>query len=468
MQRRIARGIAAIQGTGAVPVPGSELVCANESDRRCATLAAQLPAAATSGYARPVRDASVIRFAVLTIGCLIGCRADRTTPPDAQPPEAAASLPASPASPPSPPPEASALHPVAEVSVGSQSACFRTPDGEVSCAGWVYERMIPDAGPEAWSAPRPVGVHDAIALDVGWGVACAVRRDHSLACWGWYSRYVPGADADRMVRQVDGVSDAANVVLGLNHVCVLRIDATVECFGGNMHGEIGVEPGTEHPARVRIEGLSRVAELAAGSFHTCARLDGGSVRCFGTNLYGQLGTGDQNTSLRPVAVVGIGKATQVAANRFHSCARLADATVWCWGEQVQGEFGVTAQAPRAGAPGLETKVLRPVEVTGLRGAASIALGADFVCGRMADGTVRCGGSDSLHQLGRGGFARGSAAFEPVSGVDNAEEITAHEYQACARIRDGTVRCWGYNNYGALGVGAKDTVRTAKVVVATER
>ena len=404
------------------------------------------------------------------LGCLLGCRADRNTPANAKPPEAEASVPISPASlapSASPPPEAGALQRVAEVSVGSQSTCFRTADGEVSCAGWVYERKIPDAGLEAWTVPKPIGVHDAIALDVGWGVACAVRVDHSLACWGWYSRYVPGADEQRMVRQVSDVRDASKVVLGLNHICVLLLDGAVECFGGNMHGEIGVEPGAEHPARVRIQGLGRVVELAAGSFHTCARLEDGGVRCFGTNLYGQLGTGDQQTNFRPVAVVGILKATQVAANRFHTCARLADATVWCWGEQVQGEFDVTTQAPQAGPRGQESKILRPTEVRGLKGAAGIALGADFLCGRMPDGTVRCGGSNSLNQLGREVLPGRSGSYEVVSGVSNAEELTAHEYQACARIRDGTVRCWGYNSYGALGVGTKDTVRKAKTVVAVE-
>jgi alpha-tubulin suppressor-like RCC1 family protein len=54
-------------------------------------------------------------------------------------------------------------------------------------------------------------------------------------------------------------------------------------------------------------------------------------------------------------------------------------------------------------------------------------------------------------LGIGTTSATSSVVTPIpSGV---EEITSGEEDTCARLTDGSVRCWGYNFFGQLGTGS---------------
>jgi hypothetical protein len=330
-------------------------------------------------------------------------------------------------------------------------------------------------------------VRDAISVVVGWGYACAVRRDHSVACGGLHSRYARGKPDDgREVRAVAGVHDAAQVVLGLDHACALSTVGDVACWGYNLHGEVGASDA-DVPADgiVHVRGLGRPVELAAGSFHTCARDDHGALRCFGLNAHGELGDGTTRTSLEPVTV-DLRGVEQVVADAFHTCARLADTTVRCWGQRLPIDYepapaqpAITFRPADAGPPLQPWQlpaVVRPLEVRGLRGAVEIGVGSESLCGRMPGGAVLCAGGNGLSQLGRSTFFRGSpAAFEPVEGLGpevdggggglaSIAALSVHEQQACVLLRDTRVRCWGYDVYGSLGVGSDETVRRPAFVL----
>jgi alpha-tubulin suppressor-like RCC1 family protein len=55
------------------------------------------------------------------------------------------------------------------------------------------------------------------------------------------------------------------------------------------------------------------------------------------------------------------------------------------------------------------------------------------------------------ELGDGvGADRSSPA--PVSGLTNVVQIVLGYDQSCARLGDGTVRCWGGNDAGQVGAG----------------
>ncbi len=76
------------------------------------------------------------------------------------------------------------------------------------------------------------------------------------------------------------------------------------------------------------------------------------------------------------------------------------------------------------------------------------------CARMSDGTVRCRGANHFGELGRGFNEAG--IFDPpqtVPGLVDVEQVLVIDpYATCTRHRDGSVRCWGSNEYGQLGTG----------------
>ena len=56
--------------------------------------------------------------------------------------------------------------------------------------------------------------------------------------------------------------------------------------------------------------------MAGRAWHTCALLGDATVQCFGWNMYGQLGVGDTTNRNTPTAVAALGtNVVQVAAGR---------------------------------------------------------------------------------------------------------------------------------------------------------
>ncbi len=235
----------------------------------------------------------------------------------------------------------------------------------------------------------------------------------------------------------------AQTVAGESHTCARIVDGTVRCWGGNDQGQLGNGTTTSAALPVAVSGLTNVVDLSAGGYHTCARLGDGTVRCWGFNAFGQLGNGTTTNALTPVAVSGLTNAAEiVAGGGYHTCARLGDGTVRCWGYNGNGQLG----------NGTTTSASTPVVVSGLTTAAELSVGWYHTCARLNDGTAKCWGWNIYGQLGNGTT---TDAWTPVtvSGLTTVVEIgLGGSYHTCARLADGTVRCWGYNGSGQLGNG----------------
>ena len=102
-----------------------------------------------------------------------------------------------------------------------------------------------------------------------------------------------------------------------------------------------------------------------------------------------------------------------------------------------------------------------------RGAAAvITAGDEYSCARLGNGTVKCWGLNFYGQLGQGDTSyRGDGPGEMgnnLAPIDlgtgrTATAITAGRDHTCAVLDDGAVKCWGHNVYGQLGQG-DDTSR----------
>jgi hypothetical protein len=105
-------------------------------------------------------------------------------------------------------------------------------------------------------------------------------------------------------------------------------------------------------------------------------------------------------------------------------------------------------------------------VVGITNAVAITAGWRHACAALADGTARCWGQNEFGQLGNGSTASSSIPV-PVSGITGAVALTGGWWHhSCALLGNGTVKCWGANDWGQLGNGTTSTSATTTPVTMT--
>ncbi len=126
------------------------------------------------------------------------------------------------------------------------------------------------------------------------------------------------------------------------------------------------------------------------------------------------------------------------------CAVRNDDSLWCWGKNDHGQVGNGNTLPQDW----------PVQVTALGNTvAQAATSNDFACALKLDGSLWCWGANDFGQLGDG-LTQDSLIPVHVATLGNdVAAISAGFVHACALKTDDTVWCWGNNSYGEIGIGS---------------
>ena len=87
------------------------------------------------------------------------------------------------------------------------------------------------------------------------------------------------------------------------------------------------------------------------------------------------------------------------------------------------------------------------------------------CALINDGSVKCWGYNSNGFLGAGDYSQHPTPT-PVVGLASGVSSLSTNYanHTCVTLSGGSVKCWGYNNYGQIGDGST-TSRQTPVTVA---
>jgi alpha-tubulin suppressor-like RCC1 family protein len=250
--------------------------------------------------------------------------------------------------------------------------------------------------------------------------------------------------------------DLSQIASGSNFTCVRKSTGTVACWGRGTDGRLGDGLATSRSTPADVLDLDDAIDLAVGPNHACALRKSGAVYCWGLNDLRQLGNGTTNEGRTPTPVVGIAGALQISAGASFTCALLADKTVWCWGDNTQGQLGVGDTAAHT----------TPVAVQGLQDIAQIATTVTAACARTSMGDVYCWGDNDDGQSGSGD-AGGPDLTTPrrIDSLSNVASLSVGSAADhwCAVMSTGDVKCWGYNDTGALGTGVPGDSATPTAV-----
>lgn len=306
---------------------------------------------------------------------------------------------------------------IVDVTMSASHSCALTDDGELYCMGASEDYLGIGEGLPTNGVTTPTIVDFGVTADVtlvsaGNSATCATTGvpDSRLYCWGSNDRGLIGQtsstnsrDTPRATFQQPGVGTVATLAMGYDSACVLGADKSLECWGDNDSGQLGLATPTDSHLPLPVgEGY---VSIDVGRWAACAVTDTAELDCWGWNYYGQVATGASSEEPEPITRV----------------------------ELLDAEAG-DAQA---------ATVL------------SVSMGDEFVCaiGRNERGTdVYCWGRNDEGQCGAD-IATATVFYTPkkVRGAENAIAIAAGDQHVCALFDTApTVRCWGQNNRFSLG------------------
>ena len=389
--------------------------------------------------------------------------------------------------------------PQPKLAAGGNHSCAVLGDGSVRCWGLAFYGQlgyadINDVGDdELPGSVGPVNIgsgRTAVAVATGDAHSCALLDDGSVRCWGYGvdGRLGSGLGAIVGDNEPPGVIPAVTfgvgrtavaLAAGGQHTCALLDDGTVRCWGLGADGRLGYgntnTRGTPGPDPVDLGAGRTAVAITAGDTHTCALLDDGTVRCWGLGADGRLGYGNTSTigddevpgSVGPVSLGAGRTAVAIDAGGKHTCAVLDDASVRCWG---RGEFGQLGYGNQASVGDDEAPAsVGPVNFGAGRTAVSVTAGGAHSCVVMDNGGARCWGYGIDGRLGTGFASYGDVqppAFQPpldLGGGHTALAVTTGDAHTCARLDDGSVRCWGKGQYGRLGYASQVNIPSPGLV-----
>ncbi len=254
-----------------------------------------------------------------------------------------------------------------------------------------------------------------------------------------------------------------DVGTGTLHVCAIDEYGSMYCWGWDYYGQLGIGYKTDL-AQTSLHEIEDPAgdkwvSVDGGKGHTCAVDSGGNLYCWGYNNNNQVGQEDTSVNfLYPVVVSGSGNRfwTKVDSGYYFACAMDNESKLWCWGDNPYGQL-----------PTSDTHSFFPLEVTNGDGSpwASFSAGYDHACAIDYNGSLWCWGRNNYGQIGNGRGGDNSDVYS-VSAVSPVKiyvpgnqalhwkTVSTNSYHTCAIDENDSLWCWGMGRYGALGRGSR--------------
>ena len=384
---------------------------------------------------------------------------------------------------------------IKDFSLGMNHTCILLESGKVRCWGSAWDGRLGYARGRTAQTNLDIGDNEpawmagdvdiggrVVQIDSGFFHSCALLDTGGVRCWGWAFFGMLGYGNTEDIGDDETPASAGDVPLGgravqiavgVYHSCALLDTGAVRCWGENTcwgdttdvacgrlgygHTDrIGDDETPEEAGDVPLG--ARAVEIFAGGLQNCARLETGEIKCWGANPDGALGQGDtvdigddEPASDGPILDFGE-PIDELALGGQHACARHGT-RLRCWGHGEYGQLGL-GDEDNVG----DDELASSVEAVDLgRGAKGIALGVHHSCIHTEVNSVRCFGANLDGQLGLGhsnfiGDDEVPSTQPPADLGGPVRILRSGGNHNCALMEWGGLRCWGLNDKGQLGYG----------------
>jgi hypothetical protein len=191
---------------------------------------------------------------------------------------------------------------------------------------------------------------------------------------------------------------------------------------------------------VAVSGGRTFAQIDGGNRFTCALDTSGRAFCWGDNTFGQLGDGTTTARSVPTAVAGGLTFVALSTGGFHTCALTAAGVLYCWGYNAQGQLGAPSSNQCVYFQSYPCSTT-PIQVGNTRRFTMVDPGTLHTCALDVNGKAFCWGSNSLGQLGDGGF-NNQPAPTPVLSTQTFIKVASGLHSSCAIDGNNNGYCWG--------------------------
>ncbi|HEY3802961.1 MAG TPA: RCC1 domain-containing protein [Kofleriaceae bacterium] len=314
---------------------------------------------------------------------------------------------------------------VQDMAIGEETTCVRVAD-RARCRGMIGRRG--DGGAELPAAPVPVqGISDARQLEASiMDRTCVVRASGRVACWG--ARWGSGPDGKPIVDhapfELPGVDDAVEIAMSADVVCARRKHGAA-CWTTDIDGTIHLVDAPELAPAVRLFSGEEI----------CGADATGAVAC----------THFEPEAMHPAN--GAQELQTALAKHLPPCVTTFNNGVEC----VHGAGNITLEhtdnydqwcAVTGGKIMCRSTVTNPGVLAGFEKIDNV-VSWDGQYALRADGGV-------TSEAEVNGVTDPSQP--PVAKFHDVVELRDSSRTLCARLKNGTVECWGPRDF--LGAGER--------------
>lgn len=393
------------------------------------------------------------------------------------------------------------------ISVGTSHTCALLADQTVKCWGSASSGQLGQedtrqrgstAGSMGNNLPR---VNLGTGLKVRMLVSgdlhnCILSTDSKIKCWGRGNSGQLGLEDSRdRGRAAGDMGDAlptvnlgANITplsvhAGGNSTCAIVFDGSsslrrLKCWGDNSSGQLGLETSVslgrsagqmgEALPFVDLGDTAPIADVSISGTHACALFEDGRLKCWGAAERGGLGLGTTNNSGKEPKTMGNylpfvplrEPIKQIRVTNYVTCGVTRSGQALCWGYNGNGQLGQEDTVERGLTPETVPSEIPYIHLGETTEVQSIFMPSNQagVCVTLLGGTFKCWGALGVRggtgeNVIKGATPNTMGDRLPYSFIGrrvSIEQLALGGSHSCAKMTDGSVKCWGSNFNGAVG------------------